>query len=245
MEGWALLSLCLCLLWLSSSLAEKIVVRHGNGTLSCHRHIDIYHLREIEMEVFRYKDTTLSPREHVFFFRQLLKANFYFEFGCTRATAFACDYFPDLEIRCIDSNVVQINTLHHHPCVNSSMEDGRLVMHYINIGEVNSDGKPLGYERIKHWGEYSESVRKVSNLADFVYINSHFRIASALKTILYSTNPKLMLVIHDFFQTMDYQVVLKFARIVDCSEKLVLLKVKPVIDKNDLLKDINAYFRNV
>lgn len=227
---------------------ERAILKTPDGNYTCNRGVDDTRLSQLEMEVAQYGKnlkSSLKGLERVLFFRFLLKSKFYFEFGCSSSTIFACEYFPDINMRCVDANMVSINSIRNNTCVNSSMEDGRLSMRYINIGEVSVMGKPLNYDRIRFWGDYSEAIKRIGHAADFVFIDGRFRIASALKAILYTNPSKTVILIHDFFARPEYYVVLKYTNVVDCEENLVVLRPKGQINRVELHKDITMHNRNV
>ena len=95
----------------------------------------------------------------------------------------------------------------------------------ILIGPLKAWGVPASlHKATTHWSKYPGAVISYRNKADLVLVDGRFRIASALETI---KNADFFgyLLIHDFFNRPFYHsIVLKYFKIVDCADMLVVLK---------------------
>lgn len=158
---------------------------------------------------------------------------------------FACKYFPSLQIRSIDSSKDWIDTVQNDSCVQQGMKSDRIHMHWIDIGAVGNLGVPVNQDKHHSWPDYSDSMKHVGPLVDFVLVDGRFRVASCLKAILYTNASKATLAIHDFFNRPFYHTVLKYADVTDCMQTMVILKAKPDVDKAAIEADISRFTHDV
>eukprot|EP01039_Chlorochromonas_danica_P005638 gene5638-6218_t len=181
----------------------------------------------------------MSPNEKVLLYRQLKEAKLYFEFGCGGSTILACESFPNLQIRSVDSSSEWINMVQNSSCISKAVSDNRIHMTWIDFGKLELWGYPATEAKKHNWPLYSETIKSAGADADFVLVDGRFRISCFLKTLLYNYSPSLKIGIHDFFPRADvYGSVLKFADPYDCIDSFLIFKPKADINKDELLQEI-------
>lgn len=232
---------CVLMACIKAAYDPAMVKKDKDGTLKCKRELDI--VTKQEQEVIS-KTLLMSDKEKVLLYRTLLNSTVYFEYGCGGSTKFACETVPKLEIHSIDSSSKWIEIVQDNPCIREGVENKRVHMSWINLGKTKSLGYPINEAKKHQWPVYSESVMSVGKRADFVLVDGRFRVASALKSLLYTDPEKTSVAIHDFFRRKEYYDVLKYADIIDCQHNLVILRAKANMNRQALARDIKKYLHN-
>lgn len=107
---------------------------------------------------------------------------------------------------------------------------------WINIGEISSYGHPKDDSMKNCWPNYS-SVDV--GMPDTILIDGRFRVACGLQCCLKYRGSTIL--IHDFTNRPEYHVLLKFLDIEDQVDTLVVTRVKPNINKEELLTLYEKY----
>ncbi|RYH09697.1 hypothetical protein EON65_39945 [archaeon] len=221
--------------------SDEMVKKGKNGELKC-KH-DLVIATSDERSVIS-KTLIMTDKEKVLLYRTLLNSTVYFEYGCGGSTKFACEAVPSLEIHSVDSSSKWIEIVENSTCIREGVEKKRVHMSWINIGKTKRLGYPANEAKKHKWPVYSESVKSVGKRADFVLVDGRFRVASCLKSLLYTDPVKAKIAVHDFFRRKDYYDVLKYADIIDCQDNLVILRAKADLNRGALERDIMKHLHN-
>jgi hypothetical protein len=151
-------------------------------------------------------------------------ANVVLEYGCGGSTL---EFVRSSAKRIVsvDSDANWIAKLKVHAEIAGAESDGRLVFRHVDIGPVGEWGRPADGSARHRWPLYTitpwEDLR--NDQPDFVLVDGRFRVASILWTILCCDRQTLMLV-HDFLDRPRYHVVQPFCEVVECVDKLAVLR---------------------
>jgi hypothetical protein len=105
------------------------------------------------------------------------------------------------------------------------------------LGPLKAWGLPVSFQKIANWGNYSDSIIPYRDQADLILVDGRFRIASALEAIN-TFNYSGYIIIHDFFNRPYYHyLALKYLKIVDCADNLVVLKKREGMVLNSHFQD--------
>jgi len=114
----------------------------------------------------------------------------------------------------------------------------RLQAMVVDIGPTKQAGAPSDRSYKDKWPLYSSMVQTVPH-ARVVFVDGRFRVACALKAILYLDEP--VIIVHDFWNREKYHAVLDFANVVENATTLVVLRPKSGIDRSRIAKLIERY----
>lgn len=146
------------------------------------------------------------------------------------------------EIFSVESDLFWINNLKSNYLINKSVENGRLHLQYIDIGNVEEWGFPINDDKIEDFYKYSSDIFNIviKDKVDTVFIDGRFRVACTLKSIIELHNDPTI-IIHDFINRNGYHIVLKYLDIIDSVNTLYIFKVKKNININDVITDYDKY----
>lgn len=117
--------------------------------------------------------------------------------------------------------------------------DGRLQAVVVDIGPTKQAGAPSDRRNMAKWPLYSSMVQAVPH-AQVVFVDGRFRVACALKAILYVVNEPII-IIHDFWNREKYHVVLEFVNVLENATTMVVTRPKGGIDRTKIVKLIEQY----
>jgi len=189
----------------------------------------------------------MTVREVALFERYIANATSYFEFGCGGSTILACKVGrPNLYVASVDSNQEWIDNVKSNQHVAARSEKGLAHISIVNIGPVGKWGYPTQsvHESQGAWYLYSQAIAMIGKEFDLVLVDGRFRVACLLQSFI--SNPKASVLIHDFFDTQAnhhnvYKALLKVSDVVARADTLVVLRPKPSIRKEDLMKMYATY----
>ncbi|MDY5557061.1 hypothetical protein [Helicobacter sp.] len=103
---------------------------------------------------------------------------------------------------------------------------------------------PLNDSKKANFPNYSQFVfgvlpRDEIKMIDTIFIDGRFRVACALSTLLYCPNSTIM--IHDFFNRLQYRIVLEFLDTIEACETLGVFKPKKRLNKANLQTLLEQY----
>eukprot|EP01031_Cornospumella_fuschlensis_P024362 gene24362-29447_t len=220
---------------------NDFIQKQPNNELRCIRNLEIQTETERQVVASSNQEMLMRDKEKILLYRNLLNASVYFEYGCGGSTELACANNPNLEIHSIDTSDHWIKAVKENKCIQEGIEKQRVHMTWVDIGELTSFGYPATEAKKHQWPHYSESIKKLGGKVDFVLIDGRFRVASFLKSLLYTNSSKTKIAVHDFFYRPPYYGVLKYADVVDCQDQLIILQGKPHYDQKELLDDLHAH----
>jgi len=115
------------------------------------------------------------------------------------------------------------------------------VFHYVDIGKIAAWGKPVEAPSEK-WLNYSAKVNDEKEPFDVYLVDGRFRVACACAALLHAKESSYVF-IHDFNRAI-YQGILEVAEKVGQVDKLVKLKLKADIPRQDIENMYNKYKYN-
>ena len=160
----------------------------------------------------------------------------YIEFGSGGST--------DLVLRHTSHMVVSVESTPawSHKVAQNAQKMGlerRLQAMVVDIGPTKQAGAPSDRSYKAKWPLYSSMVQTVPH-ARVVFVDGRFRVACALKAILYLVDEPVI-IIHDFWNREKYHAVLEFASVVENATTLAVLRPKSGIDRSRISQLIERY----
>lgn len=222
---------------------NSFIETHGttHNELRCTRDLTIATAEERQVIATSNDGMLMKDKEKILLHRHMLNSSVYFEYGCGGSTELACVNHPKLEIHSIDTSANWIHAVSQHKCVQDGVEKGRVHMTWVDVGDITAFGYPATEAKKHQWPVYSESIKAVGPRVDFVLIDGRFRVASFLKSLLFTDPSRTMIAVHDFFVRPAYYIALKYADVVDCQNELVILRAKPGFDRSAVLADMQTH----
>ena len=140
-------------------------------------------------------------------FKDLLKTSKIFgEYGCGSSTEWVLKN-TNADIVSVDTSKVWINKISS----GNAAYKKRLKLKYIDLGEVENWGRPVGYEKSYNFINYFNWIWNQDILPDTVLIDGRFRVCCFLTSIKYGKeNTKI--IFDDYNNRPYYHVVEKFVK---------------------------------
>jgi hypothetical protein len=166
----------------------------------------------------------------------LAEASYYLEYGCGGSTLLACQSTARMIVS-IDSDARWIAKLHENEHVSKAAEQGRLVLHHVDIGEVGEWSRPKDETKIRQWPHYYLWPYLALEIQfDLVLIDGRFRVECALAAAAFGS-PGTIVAIHDYKRRAGYYGVEKFFDLVVSVDSLFVFKRRPTINYRALFID--------
>jgi len=184
----------------------------------------------------------MTKDERKIFGEQIKNSVVYLEFGMGGSTLFSLKN-SSAKIYTVESSDKWIMYMRKYFFLRYH-ENKRLIIYYVNIGITGEWGYPEGDSNSNLFPDYSSSIFNVidGNSIDLVMIDGRFRVACTLKIILECYfNNKLKILIHDFWNREEYQVVLKYLDVIDRVDSLGVFSIREDIDLKLVNSDYVAY----
>lgn len=207
-------------------------------------------IRKIVTELDKYSPVPLfyefvmSEDEKRLFDENVKDAEQYLEFGLGGST-FEVLRKSKAKVYSIDSSQEWISRMRQYQFVKrSEQKQKRLNIFHVDIGKTGDWGFPEGEASREDFPEYSQDIfHKIrKDIIDTVLIDGRFRVACTLRTILEChSNPRLKILIHDFWNRPHYHVVLKYLDVIDRADTLGVFTVKDNINFYELQKEYEEY----
>jgi len=158
-------------------------------------------------------------------FKEILKVNkhmVYFEYGSGGSTIIAKNIFET--IYSMDTDERWVNML--------NKKLGREIVMLVNIGEVKEWGFPLveneiNFNKLVHCFDDLLMEEKREKL---IFVDGRARLAISLNLIQYFGINDI-LIIHDFIERPEYYEILKYFKIINIFDSLIILKLNLEIEK--------------
>ena len=140
-------------------------------------------------------------------FKDVLKTSKIFgEYGCGLSTEWVLKN-TNADIVSVDSSKVWINKISSGNVAYKK----RLKLKYIDLGEVENWGRPVGYEKSYNFINYFNWIWNQDILPDTVLIDGRFRVCCFLTSIKYA-NENTKIIFDDYNNRPYYHVVEKFVK---------------------------------
>lgn len=181
----------------------------------------------------------MTENEKRLLIKYIQKSNHHLEFGMGGST-FLSLYYSRSFVYTVDSSNDWIIKIKNH--YYSIWNKKRLCICYADIGPT----KEWGYPTLQHderFKNYSSAVFEIigSQIIDTVLIDGRFRVACAINSIIMLNEQPPIIMIHDFWQRPQYNILLKYLELIDSIDSLVVFKIKEGINLTDLHTDYDKY----
>ena len=186
---------------------------------------------------------SMSPKEKILFEKEIKNSLVYLEFGMGGST-FRVLHKSKAIVYAIDSSTEWISLMREYKQIKNMERKGRLSLFHIDIGPIGEWGKPINNDHKEKFPNYSSDIFNLvdKESIDTVLIDGRFRVACALKTIMECyQNEKLKVLIHDFWNRDQYQVLLKYFDVIDQVDSLGVFRIKDKIDLNSVMLDYELF----
>ena len=181
-----------------------------------------------------------TKKERYIFTLMLTKCKKYLEFGMGGSTLLAYMTSNIEKIISVESDLKWINITRNFK--NLKKEEGkRIILEYIDIGNISYWGRPLSNEKKNNFINYSKQVFiKYKNDYDLVFIDGKFRVACTLQTIL-NCKADTKIIIHDFNYLYYYHILYKYLDVIYSIDTLVIFSIKEDIDIEEIKLEYEKY----
>ncbi len=181
----------------------------------------------------------LSEDEQIFLKKNFLNINTYLEFGAGGSTFICLMNSTATLIVSVESDPSWIDYMRKWRIIRKA-EKTRLKFFPVNIGKVGDWGVPIETDKANLFPDYSRNVFEKFKDNDLIFIDGRFRVACAIQAVLNSSiNTKILM--HDYTDREYYHVIEQFLDIVEVVDTLVLFKIKPNVDRDQMLKLYEKY----
>jgi hypothetical protein len=154
-----------------------------------------------------------------------LHATAYAEYGSGQSTLWMSKNFSG-PILSVDSSQFWINQV-----ASQSQMPCSLRLHWVDLGELESWGRPLGYSKWAHFEEYTEWVWLQGVDPNVVLIDGRFRVCCFFTTLLYA-KPGTYVFFDDYTDRPHYHYVEQFIQPVQLCGRQALFIVPEISDKS-------------
>jgi hypothetical protein len=173
--------------------------------------------------------------------KHLARAASYVEFGCGGSTLLAVRS-PAKRVWSVESDPAWMDLIRRHPEITAAEEAGRLTLWRADIGPTKDYGYPATpwwrlYQSAHRdkWPSYYESIWTQAGAAeaDLFLVDGRFRIASGLAVAAHCRD-KARVLVHDFSDRPEYQVLLKVYDKVKQVRGMAVFKRKPGVSAEQI-----------
>ena len=182
----------------------------------------------------------MTNGETEFLCRELDQATCYFEYGAGESTKLAARRGNLSRIVSTESDRDFIESeLMSDADVRSSVNAGRLEFVAVDVGPTGRWGRPADRSKRHQWPDYPKVISKSQTPWDLVLVDGLFRVACVAEVML--QQPEAKLFVHDFWRRKRYRPVFRFCEEVESVDELVLLRRKPDVSNDVILKVFDRY----
>ena len=188
-----------------------------------------------------YHPDTLFDDNDSLFKEEVKKVDLYGEYGCGKSTKWVLNN-TSANVIAVDSSIEWVNYV---LTSNSNNSSDRLNIHYVNLGFVGNGGRPINYEAIGNFSEYTDYIWNQKKTPKLVLIDGRFRVCCFLTSLKFAKEGTKIL-FDDYINRPYYHFVEKYvARSKEYGRQcMFVVPSKAEIDMAELDKDIIS-FRNV
>lgn len=171
---------------------------------------------------------------------EVKKVDVYGEYGCGKSTKWVLNNTAAYVIA-VDSSNKWVDVVKNDNWSNNN----RLSIHHSNLGDVVGWGRPLSYQAIDYFSDYTDYIWRHKKSPNLVLIDGRFRVCCFLTSLKFAEEGT-KIIFDDYTNRPHYHFVEKYAdRSKECGRQcLFVVPSKAEIDMAELDKDI-AFFRNV
>ena len=167
------------------------------------------------------------------FKKYLKKCNIYFEYGVGDSTIWALEN-SSCKIISVDTDKKWINK------VDTSKNNKRIDINWVNLGEIENWGRPKTYEYRKQFIEYISKVWNFNLKADVILVDGRFRVACFLYSLINAKEGSII-IFDDYMNRPHYHVVEEVLEIYKKCGRQVIFRVPSAFNKQ-LAKELLEQF---
>ena len=171
---------------------------------------------------------------------EVKKVDVYGEYGCGKSTKWVLNN-TSADVIAVDTSSEWVSAVKKD---NESNCD-RLHIHHSNLGDVGGFGRPLSYEKIDSFSDYTDFLWKQKKTPKLVLVDGRFRVCCFLTSLKFAEEGTKIL-FDDYTNRPYYHFVEKYiSRFKECGRQcMFVVPSKAEIDMVELEQDIIS-FRNV
>ena len=134
----------------------------------------------------------------------------------------------------VDTDKKWINT------IDITNKDSRTKLTWVNLGDLESWGRPNSYEYRDHFIDYISNVWNFDQKADVVLIDGRFRAACFLYSLINTKNCSLI-IFDDYFNRSHYHIVEEVISIFETCGRQAVFRVTDNYDKKLAKELLNKF----
>ena len=183
---------------------------------------------------------TLFDGDDSLFKEEIKKVDVYGEYGCGKSTKWVLNNTL-ANVIVVDTSKEWVNAVK----IDNQSNNDRLLIHYSNIGDVQNWGRPISYEKIDFFSDYTDFLWRQKRSPKLVLVDGRFRVCCFLTSLKFAEEGTKIL-FDDYTNRPYYHFVEKYvSRFKECGRQcMFVVPPKSEIDMVELEKDIVS-FRNV
>ena len=152
------------------------------------------------MSKMQREEIILFDGDDYLFKQYLINCNIYFEYGVGASTRWVLEKTKS-KIISVDTDQKWINT------IDVSDKGSRIKLNWINLGDLESWGRPKSYEYRDQFIDYISNVWRFNEKADVILIDGRFRVACFLYSLI---NAKInSIIIFDDYKNRPYYHIIE------------------------------------
>ena len=182
----------------------------------------------------------LFDGDDLLFKNEVKKVDVYGEYGCGKSTKWVLKN-TSVDVLAVDTSSEWVGAVKNE----NESNNYRLNIHHSNLGEVGGWGRPLSYEMIDSFFDYTDFLWKQKKTPKLVLVDGRFRVCCFLTSLKFAEEGTKIL-FDDYTHRPHYHFVEKYvSRFKECGRQcMFVVPSKADIDMVELEKDIVS-FRNV
>ena len=193
----------------------------------------------------RLRSNIISPNklfdgDDLLFKDEVKKVDVYGEYGCGKSTKWVLNN-TSTDVIAVDTSSEWVSAVKK----DNESDNDRLKIHHSNLGGVGDWGRPLSYEKIDSFSDYTDFLWKQKKTPKLVLVDGRFRVCCFLTSLKFAEEGTTIL-FDDYTNRLHYHFVEKYvSRFKECGRQcMFVVPSKADIDMVELEKDIVS-FRNV
>ena len=182
----------------------------------------------------------LFDGDDLLFKNEVKKVDVYGEYGCGKSTKWVLNN-TSADVLAVDTSSEWVGAVKN----DNESNNYRLNIHHSNLGAVGGWGRPLSYEMIDSFSDYTDFLWKQNKTPKLVLVDGRFRVCCFLTSLKFAEEGTKIL-FDDYTIHPHYHFVEKYvSRFKECGRQcMFVVPSKADIDMAELEKDIVS-FRNV
>lgn len=160
-------------------------------------------------------------------FKSLLpKCSVYGEYGCGDSTVYVAENSNSI-IFSVDTSIEWIRAVRARLA-----NDERAMLHHVDLGNLGEWGRPLTYDKSKHFGDYTDWLWHRPLQPDLVLVDGRFRVCSFL-TCLKHAKPGVLILFDVYVDRPHYHYVERYVQPIEVYGRQALFEI-PHLSASDI-----------